>query len=72
MQIKKYFEVNENEKTTYQIVWSATKAIVKKYRIKHLPILEKKEGLKSSTSASNRKTGKRRGNKIQSKLMKAK
>lgn len=68
MENKKYFELNENESTTHQNVWRAAKAIERAV-LKHLAVLEKKEGLKSVISGSRPKTGKRRVHEIESKHM---
>lgn len=63
MENKKYFELNENENTTCQNAWRAAEA-TERTVFKHLPVLEKKEGLKSVISGSRLKTGKRRAHEI--------
>lgn len=55
-----YFVLNENENTTYQNLWDATKHYLEGFSIKHL--LEEKKDLKSMTSAFILKNKKIRAN----------
>ena len=46
-EISKYFELNENENTTYQILWNPAKAMLRRKFIALNAYIRKEEDLKS-------------------------
>ena len=51
-EILKYFEVNENETTTYQNLWDTAKAVLREKCVALNTNVKKKKYLKTMTSAS--------------------
>ena len=49
-EIRKYFEMNENENTAYQNLWNATKAVLKRKFVALNTYVRKKKYLKSISS----------------------